>query len=137
MLLAEQMVSSPEASPDKETVPDIQLDLDVPEERILSFSELFTLLSDPLRIKILLALARFGELHVSALRELVAQSQPVVSHHLMLMRLTGLVTCRREGRRSFYRFEPGRLSLVLTQFLKEVCDERNSARLGSFSLDKV
>jgi ArsR family transcriptional regulator len=119
---------------EKDTLPDFQLDLGISEEAIEGFSKLFTLFSDPSRVKILLALARLGELHVTALRDLVAQSQPVVSHHLMLMRLTGLVSCRREGRRSYYRLEPGKTSLILGQFLKEFCDPRNRVRLGELQL---
>lgn len=130
----DNVVDGKDTAADKDTLADFTLDLGVSEETIQAFSELFTLLSDPSRVKILLALARLGELHVTALRALVAQSQPVVSHHLMLMRLTGLVSCRREGRRSYYRLEPGKASAILAKFLAELCDPRNATRLGDLQL---
>jgi DNA-binding transcriptional ArsR family regulator len=39
---------------------------------------------------------------VKALGEEVGVSQPVVSHHLTLLRLGGLVVFRRDGKHNFY-----------------------------------
>jgi len=60
------------------------------------------MLADKSRLQIVLALARDSELHVSALCDLLGQSQPAVSHHLTLMRY---------GRAG--RLQPGRQTQLL------------------------
>jgi ArsR family transcriptional regulator len=63
------------------------------------------LLADANRLKILIALARDGEAHVSALCDLLEQSQPAVSHHLTLLRTAGLVGFRRDGKFNYYQLD--------------------------------
>src|SRR6185437_140776 len=64
-------------------------------DTISRMTAVFKLLADPSRLKIVLALAQDSELHVSALCDMLGQSQPAVSHHLTLMRMVGLVGFRR------------------------------------------
>lgn len=64
--------------------------------------QVFKLLSDETRLRILLYLAREGELHVTALCDKLGQSQPAVSHHLALLRVAGLIEARRDGKHNFY-----------------------------------
>jgi ArsR family transcriptional regulator len=90
--------------------------VNVSEGTIKSLSEVFKLLSDCSRLKILLALARDGEMHVSALCDLLGQSQPAVSHHLTLMRMSGLVGYRRDGKHNFYHVDSGLVRDLLEQF---------------------
>jgi DNA-binding transcriptional ArsR family regulator len=79
----------------------------VSDQTIYRLAEVFKLMADKSRLKILIALAQDGELHVSALCELLGQSQPAVSHHLTLMRMTGLVGYRRDGKHNFYHLQSG------------------------------
>ncbi|MFB9376866.1 ArsR/SmtB family transcription factor [Kineococcus gynurae] len=65
-------------------------------------AEVFTLLSDPTRIRIVLAL-RDGELSVNHLAELVRKSPTAVSQHLGKLRWGRMVSTRQEGNRVFYR----------------------------------
>ena len=67
-----------------------------------SLIQILKLLADETRLKILLSLAREGELHVSALCERLGQSQPAVSHHLALLRHGRLIEPRRSGKHNFY-----------------------------------
>jgi ArsR family transcriptional regulator len=90
--------------------------VNVSEGTIKSLSEVFKLLSDCSRLKILLALARDGEMHVSALCDLLGQSQPAVSHHLTLMRMSGLVGYRRDGKHNYYHVDSGLVRDLLEQF---------------------
>jgi DNA-binding transcriptional ArsR family regulator len=60
------------------------------------------LLSMPMRLRILLLLAR-GELSVNALCEKLKAAQPTVSHHLGILRAAGVVDTRHAGRHRFYR----------------------------------
>lgn len=64
--------------------------------------QVFKLLADETRLRILTYLAREGELHVTALCEKLGQSQPAVSHHLALLRVAGLIEARRDGKHNFY-----------------------------------
>ena len=62
----------------------------------------FKALSDESRQKILLALEEEGELRVAELVERFGISQPTMSHHLGVLRNTGLVNDRREGQSIYY-----------------------------------
>jgi len=82
---------------------------------IEKLSDVFKMLADPSRLKILLTLAHDGEMHVKALCDLVKQSQPAVSHHLTLMKAMGLVARRRDGKHNFYRVESATINRLLDQ----------------------
>lgn len=64
-------------------------------------AEVFTLLSDATRVRIILAL-RDGEKSVNDLAEAVGKSPTVVSQHLAKLRWGRIVAARPEGNRSFY-----------------------------------
>jgi ArsR family transcriptional regulator, arsenate/arsenite/antimonite-responsive transcriptional repressor len=65
--------------------------------------QLFKLLADESRLKILNYLMQDEELNVRTLCGLLGQSQPAVSHHLALLKEAGLVESRRDGKHNFYR----------------------------------
>ncbi len=66
------------------------------------------ILSDATRLRILALLAQ-DELSVNELQAITRMGQSRISTHLGLLQETGLVTGRREGKRSFYRLvsQPG------------------------------
>lgn len=97
-------------------------------------SQIFKQLSDPSRLKILLALGQEEEMHVTALCQMLGQSQPAVSHHLTLLRMTDLVAFRRQGKNNFYRLENGRICGLLEEFFKDVGCSDSAFRLNDFSL---
>ena len=66
-------------------------------------AQVFGLLGEPSRLRILLHLLEQEEVCVGDLCTVVGQSQPAVSHHLMLLRRGGLAECRRDGKRMLYR----------------------------------
>jgi ArsR family transcriptional regulator, arsenate/arsenite/antimonite-responsive transcriptional repressor len=96
----------------------VQADQTLPSDADVSVSEQITkelvrwfkLLADETRLKILIFLLERGELNVRALCDLLQLSQPAVSHHLALLRVDGLIDCRRDGKHNFYRVLPERLS---------------------------
>jgi DNA-binding transcriptional ArsR family regulator len=65
---------------------------------------LFRLLSDKTRLNILTLLAR-GERNVSSLCDELRLPQPTVSHHLGLLRMSNLITNRRDGKQVFYELD--------------------------------
>ena len=77
---------------------------EVSEQSIRELAQVFKLLSDETRLRILfyLALSENRELHVTDLCQRLGQSQPAVSHHLALLRVSGLIESRREGKHNFY-----------------------------------
>src|SRR3954464_6509876 len=79
--------------------------LPIGDRTISGLTQVFKLLADESRLRILLTLAREGETHVSALCRMLGQSQPAVSHHLTLLRMACLVGFRREGKFNFYRMD--------------------------------
>lgn len=64
--------------------------------------EIFSLLADPTRVRLVLAL-RDGEESVGALAEQVGKSQAAVSQHLAKLRMSRVVATRQEGTKVFYR----------------------------------
>ena len=64
-------------------------------------AEVFTLLSDPTRIRIILALEP-GELAVNELAERVGKAPAAVSQHLAKLRWARVVQTRQDGTRVFY-----------------------------------
>lgn len=75
--------------------------------------QLFKLLSDETRLRILYFLMQREELNVRTLCDLLEQSQPAVSHHLALLRVAGIIECRRDGKHNFYHLVPKRFQSFL------------------------
>ena len=65
---------------------------------------LFRLLADKTRLKILLLLVK-GERNVTSLCDELRLPQPTVSHHLGLLRMSNLITNRRNGKQVFYELD--------------------------------
>ena len=74
--------------------------------------------SDPTRLQIILMLAE-GEKHVGGICKTLKQSQPATSHHLALLRLSGIIARRCQGNKSFYALtEAGeRLASILKHLI--------------------
>ncbi len=111
----------------------------VADQTIKDLAETLRVLADESRLKILLALAHEGEMHVTALCELLGTpvkpaSQPAVSHHLTLLRMNRLVDFRRDGKNNFYRVESRQLCAVLEQFFAETGNGQKLFQFPGFSL---
>jgi len=83
------------------------------EETSKNLVQLFRLLADETRLRILYYLLQTEELNVRTLCHLLRQSQPAVSHHLALMRVAGIIECRRDGKHNFYHLVPKRCQAYL------------------------
>ena len=75
----------------------------------------FKALSDPTRVSIVNRLAA-GECCVCDLTAVFELSQPTVSHHLRILRDSGLVEAERRGTWAHYRLVPGALERVRGAF---------------------
>jgi len=67
--------------------------------------EVFAMLADATRVRLILALRDAGEMSVNRLAELVEKPPAAVSQHLAKMRLARMVSTRQDGTRVFYRLE--------------------------------
>ena len=65
--------------------------------------QLFKILADETRLGIVLLLSELGELCVCDLCTALDQSQPKISRHLSMLRESGLLIDRREGKWIHYR----------------------------------
>jgi ArsR family transcriptional regulator len=97
-------------------------------------TDVFKLLADPSRLKIVLALSQDGELHVKALCDLLGQSQPAVSHHLTLMRMAKLVGVRRVGKFSYYRLASDHIRDLLERFFADAGNNGKQIQFNDFFL---
>jgi ArsR family transcriptional regulator, arsenate/arsenite/antimonite-responsive transcriptional repressor len=75
--------------------------------------QLFKLLGDDTRVRVLHYLTQRDELNVRTLCKLLGQSQPAVSHHLALLREDGIIACRRDGKHNYYHIVPKRMQAYL------------------------
>lgn len=67
--------------------------------------EVFGMLADATRVRIVLALKDAGELSVNHLADILDKQPSAVSQHLAKLRLARIVATRQEGQRVFYRLE--------------------------------
>ncbi len=79
---------------------------------IQDMANIFKVLSDPSRLKIVTALQE-GELCVIDIVGLTGFSQSSVSHHLKTLRLYNLVRFRRKGKLAFYSLSDTHVSALL------------------------
>lgn len=85
-------------------------------ERFAVAAEVLGLLADRTRLALLERLAE-GEADVTTLTEAVGVARPSVSQHLARLRLAGLVTTRKEGRRVVYGLRHGHLRRLVDEAL--------------------
>lgn len=83
------------------------------QEEATRLAEVFRLLGDPTRARLLYALLEGGEMCVCDLAEAVETSDTSCSHALRLLRTAGIVTARREGRMMFYRLADAHVRMLL------------------------
>jgi DNA-binding transcriptional ArsR family regulator len=74
------------------------------------------LLAERTRLALLARLAE-GEADVTTLTEACGVARPAVSQHLARLRLAGLVTTRKEGRRVIYALRHGHLKRLVDEAL--------------------
>jgi DNA-binding transcriptional ArsR family regulator len=81
---------------------------------------LLGMLADPVRSRILFALAAGGELCVGDLALALDATEDQVSYALKMLRLAGLVSFRKDGRMVFYRLSDGFPHQLLEHCLHEL-----------------
>ena len=90
---------------------------------VASLADLFKMLGDPTRVRILDTLAQ-GERCVCDIAELVGMSESAVSHQLRLLRGSRLVRVRRSGRQGFYALDDHHIIGLLHDARRHVQESR-------------
>ncbi len=88
--------------------PDIKSSEDMVFE---SVAELFSILSTPIRLKIISAVCQ-GEKNVSELLAQIDTTQPNMSQHLATLYRSGVLAKRREGTQMYYRLQSERVATL-------------------------
>lgn len=93
----------------------------LPNEQINTLAELFKIMGDTTRLKIIHAL-RIEELCVCDLAAVIDLSESAVSHQLRLLRNTKLVKFRREGKVLYYSLDDEHIDILFQQGLEHVLE---------------
>lgn len=80
---------------------------------------IFKQLSDPVRCRIFLLLCHSEECVIN-IAAFMNMSSPAVAHHLRLLKYSGLVQTRREGKEVFYRASDSDLAQELHYIIEKV-----------------
>lgn len=91
----------------------------LPDEEVRALADLFKILGDPTRVRILRALAR-TELCVCDLSSVLGMSASAVSHQLRVLRSAKLVRFRREGKIVHYTLDDEHVAALVSVGLDHV-----------------
>ncbi len=94
-----------------------------PESELHELSDVFSILSDTTRLKIVLALIE-TELCVCDIAGFLGITKSAVSHHLRLMRNLRLVRFRRDGKMTYYSLDDHHIVNLLTQATNHIEEHR-------------
>ncbi len=100
----------------KHSIPDTQT--------LYDLSELFKVFGDTTRISIIAALLE-GEMCVYNLSEFLGMGQSAISHQLRILRSSGLVRPRREGRTVYYSLDDEHIELIYNMGLAHIIHKNN------------
>ncbi len=100
-----------------DTIPFSQINLN--DAEALEIAELFSVLGDASRVKIIAALLN-GPMNVQALAAAVGISESGISHHMRTLRQMRLVRPRKEGRQVFYSLEDQHVTDLFLRVLEHI-----------------
>lgn len=90
-----------------------------------SVAELFSVLSTPIRLKIISAVCN-GEKNVSELLAEIETTQPNMSQHLATLYRSGVLAKRRDGTQIYYRLQSERVATLCRAVCTQVAIELES-----------
>ncbi len=94
------------------------------EDDAVDLAEMFRLLGDPTRVRILFALLGAGEMCVCDIAAAVETTDTKVSQAMRLLRNAGVVRNRRVGRNIYYRLDDTHVRMLLDLSRRHVSDGR-------------
>ena len=90
-------------------------------ERLFQLAELFKVLGDSTRIRILDVLTR-EEMCVQDIADRLSMTQSAISHQLRILKQAALVKFRREGKSMYYSLADSHVETIMCQGLEHVCE---------------
>lgn len=99
------------------------------EDLVVELAETFRLMSDPTRLKIILACLD-APAAVGEMAERLGISASLVSHHLRLLRAARLLQADRRGRQVFYVVGDEHIRSMLTDMVDHVSEEDQAEAEG-------
>ncbi|MFI7535271.1 ArsR/SmtB family transcription factor [Streptosporangium sp. NPDC049376] len=97
-------------------------------ESIEELAGVFALLSDPGRLRVIIALLKGGEMCVCDIAAACGHSESAVSHTLRLLRACHVVRARRSGRMAYHRLDDAHVRMLLGLGLSHVSHAPDTAR---------
>lgn len=79
-------------------------------------------MAHPLRLKILCILGRTGEIGVQDLVDRVGTSQSNISQHLSILRDKGILECRKDANKVYYRIRDPNILKFMTSLRSAFCE---------------
>jgi len=89
------------------------------EDDAIDAAQLFSQLSSSTRIRLLSMLA-LDDLCVCELADALKISQPAVSHHLRLLRQSGVVRYKKVGKQVIYYISEGRMGMLTRHIVNDI-----------------
>jgi len=93
---------------------------------VAQLADLFHLLGDPTRLRIVLACVE-APIAVSEIASSLQLSSSLVSHHLRLLRAARIVKSERQGKQVFYTTADAHISGVLHDMLEHIAEPSNGS----------
>jgi DNA-binding transcriptional ArsR family regulator len=91
-----------------------------PDDDVTGLADMFGLLADSGRLRLMTSLLEAGELCVCDLAAATGMGESTVSHALRLLRAHGVVQVRRAGRMSYYRLADSHVRRLLALGLRHI-----------------
>ena len=88
------------------------LDAQIDENDAADFARILKALADPVRLRLVSAVAAAGEACACDLPELVGKSQPTVSHHLKLLSDANILEREQRGKWAWFRVNTNQLTAI-------------------------
>jgi DNA-binding transcriptional ArsR family regulator len=89
------------------------------DDHLQELADIFRLLGDANRLKVIVT-CRDKKISVGNIAKKTGLSQPLVSHHLRLLKGARLVKCEKQGKQSFYMLSDDHVSCVLDDMLVHI-----------------
>ena len=93
----------------------------VDEDRAIELAEMFRLMGDPSRLRIILVCLR-QSITVSDIAAELDLSQSLVSHHLRLLRAARILRGHRRGKHMYYSAADEHISCVVADMLEHIAE---------------
>ncbi len=94
------------------------------EDQVYELSEMFRLMSDPSRLRIILSCLT-DKISVGDMAQRLKLSPSLVSHHLRLLRAARLLQAERQGRQVFYQVTDEHVLRMLRDMVDHVAEEHD------------